>query len=309
MRRAILVPAVAAAALLVRAPDPAPGTGALTVVSAPPRIGSATVVAGGTMERPGIYEMRADGSPLRTILTNGWDPAVSPDGNRIAFSVTRHGVTELYLMKANGTHVRRITHGRQPHANTAPAWSPDGKRIVFQHLRGAGLGRSDIWIVTPRSGDLERVTRSRALDMAPDWSPDGTAVAFASERGWAPNSEGNWDVWIKDIETEELVRFTRNLAYESNPSWSPDGSGIAFESDRGDPRRARIWMKRLGGAPRRLTHGGRLGDRQPDWSPDGSRIVFVRARGLCVLELGVGITTIARGTRERVYASPSWRST
>lgn len=143
--------------------------------------------------------------------------------------------------------------------------------------------------------------------MAPDWSPDGTAVAFASERALAPDSEGNWDVWIKDPETGELIRFTRNLAYESDPSWSPDGSGIAFESDRGDPRRARIWMERLDAAPSRLTRGGKLGDRQPDWSQDGTRIVFVRARGLCVLELGVGVTGIARGTAERAYASPSWR--
>lgn len=308
MRRAILVPAVAAAALLACSPDQALGAGVRTLWSAGSRVGAATVVAGGTMERPGIYEMRADGSRLRTILTYGWDPAASPDGNRIAFAVTRHGETELYLMKVNGTHVRRITHGRRPHANSAPAWSPDGRRIAFQSLRG-GLGRSDIWIVTPRSGDLERVTTNRALDMAPDWSPDGTAVAFASERAWAPDSEGNWDVWIKDLETGELTRFTRNLAYESDPSWSPDGSGIAFSSDRGDPRRARIWMKRFGAVPERLTRGGKLGDRQPDWSPDGTHIVFVRARRLCVLELGVGTTLIARGTAERVYASPSWRST
>lgn len=266
--------------------------------------GESDIVCGGTMEHPGIYGMREDGSGLRRMLAYGWDPAVSPDGGRIAFAATSHGATELFLMKANGTHVRRLTRGRGIHANRSPAWSPDGRRIAFQHIHGRGIGRGDVWILTLATGELERFTNAKALDANPDWSPDGTRIAFASERAWAPDSEGNWDVWIKDVATGDVTRFTRDLAYEGSPTWSPDGAAIAFESYRG-ARRSRIWMKELGGRPRRLTRGG--GDAEPDWSPDGSRIVFTRGGGIWVYGFGEGVTEIAPGTGRRVFASPSWR--
>lgn len=269
---------------------------------------NADIVCGGIMERPSIYTMHDDGSGRRSILQDGWTPAFSPEGDRIAFAMHRRGNTDLYLMKANGTHVRRITHDRKSHANYAPAWSPDGKRIAFQSVHGLGLGRSDIWILTLATGELERFTNAKALDMAPDWSPDGTKIAFVSERGWAPDSEGNWDVYMKDLATGELTRFTRSLAYDGNPSWSPDGSAIAFESDRRTSALYRIWMKELDGGLAQLTHAGRKADGEPDWSPDGARIVFVRGWSIRVLELGSGTTQIAHGTRQRKYASPSWRA-
>jgi len=263
------------------------------------------MVCGGTMEQPGIYALREDGSRLRRILSYGWDPAVSPDGGRIAFAARRDGFTELYLMKANGTHVRRITEGRGIHANLAPAWSPDGRRIAFQAIHGRGIGQSDVWILTIATGELERFTEAKAFDGTPDWSPDGTRIAFSSERGWAPDSEGNWDVWVKDLATGALTRITRNLAGDGDPAWSPDGSAIAFASDRGADRRSRIWLKELGGRAMPLTRAG--GASQPDWSPAGTKIVFVRGGSLLVLELGDGVAVIARETADRVYASPSWR--
>lgn len=271
--------------------------------------GGPDIVCGGTMEQPGIYAMHDDGSDRRRVLDDGWSPALSPEGNRIAFAMTRRGNTDLYLMKANGTHVRRITHDRRPHASSAPTWSPDGERIAFQRNRSLrGLGSWDIWILTLATGELERFTNAKALDVAPDWSPDGTRIAFASERGWAPDSEGNWDVYVKDVATGEVTRFTRGRAIDGNPSWSPDGSAIAFESDRRGAARSRIWMKELDGGPTQLTRGGKRGDSDPDWSPDGSRIVFVRGGSLRVLELGAGTTEIASATRRRAYAAPSWRA-
>lgn len=265
------------------------------------------LVLGGTMERPGIYEMRDDGSGRSRLLGYGWDPAVSPDGGRIAFAVTRRGGTDLYLMKANGTHVRRLTHERVRHSNSAPSWSPDGKRIAFQSIHGRGLGRWDIRILTLATGEVERFTNAKSIECCPDWSPDGMRIAFASERGWAPDSEGNWDVYVKDLETGEVTRLTRSLAIDGYPSWSPDGSAIVFTSQRGGGV-SHLWMKELPGRLIQLTRAGRKGDSQPDWSPDGSRIVFIRGSSVRVLALGVGITTIARGTAERVYASPCWRA-
>src|SRR5207247_11024943 len=65
-------------------------------------------------------------------LTEGpaWDgdPAWSPDGQRIAFSSQRDGSTDIYVMNADGSGLRRVTAGP---FDQQPAWSPDGARIVF----------------------------------------------------------------------------------------------------------------------------------------------------------------------------------
>src|SRR3954447_16033853 len=61
------------------------------------------------------------------------NPAVSPDGNKIAFMSDRDGDIEIYVMDPDGSHQQRLTHslGRDAH----PEWSPDGKKIFFQSPR------------------------------------------------------------------------------------------------------------------------------------------------------------------------------
>ncbi len=226
----------------------------------------------GRMEDPGIYSMRADGTRMHRILEDGWGATWSPDGKRIAFSITsRHG-TNLYLMRADGTHVRRLTSDSR-RSSYDPTWSPDGTRIAFTS-RGGPL-RSHIWIITLSTRAIERFTNGRAADTEPGWSPDGSSIAFTSTRGYAPDSSGNYDVWLKNVRTGELTRLTRVYAYDGDPSWSPDGSKIAFVSSRG-ARRSRIWVRELDGGLRLLTRPGRADEFAPDWSPDGRRIAFVR---------------------------------
>jgi TolB protein len=262
------------------------------------------------MEDPGIYSMRADGSRVHRILEDGWGAAWSPDGTRVAYSATGPRRTNLYLMSAEGTHVRRLTRGVGRHSCYDPAWSPDGTRIAFtSHGRGI---RSHIWIVTIATHDIVRFTRGISADFAPDWSPDGSMIAFTSDRAYAPDSSGNDDIWLKDVESGERTRVTRALAVDDDASWSPDGSTIAFTSARGGGRR-RIWVRELDGGLRLLTRAGRGDEFDPDWSPDGKRIAFVRqyhrlTSNIWVMNVQTGHTRKLTSSDHRFFGDPCWRA-
>ncbi len=140
-------------------------------------------------------EVRGEGE----VWGFGEMPAWSPDdkdGGRIAY----HGCDPqgnncgLWLIKAGGFEPTQLT--ADP-SDTAPAWSPDGKRIAFISARN---GNWDLYLVTVADGQVTRLTDHPAAEVAPVWSPDGRWLAFLSDR------EGAWAVFILNVKTGEVYK-------------------------------------------------------------------------------------------------------
>lgn len=117
-----------------------------------------------------IYALGADGSGLHALTTTGRDssPNFSAGGHRIVFARTTGAQSWIYVMRADGTHVHRLTHGRL--SDVTPAWSPDGRFIVFS--RGDFRMGFRIWVMRADGRRPHRVTqvkRGRVLDLQPDW--------------------------------------------------------------------------------------------------------------------------------------------
>jgi len=125
-------------------------------------------------------------------------PAWSPDGRRIAFTSTRDGNAEIYVVDANGTALRRLTSDAAD--DFAPAWSPDGRRIAFTSTRD---GNAELYLGDANGGAAQRLTRSPAGDHMPAWSPDGSRIAFASRR------RGTFDLYVMDAAGRHVRRLTR----------------------------------------------------------------------------------------------------
>jgi uncharacterized protein YjdB len=141
------------------------------------------------------------------------DPAVSPDGSRIAFVSTRDGTPHIYVMDVDGTNVTRLTSDAQPDAR--PVFTADGEAIVFASQR---TGKPQIWMVNLDGTGLKQLTTD-SLSFSPAVSPDGGIIAYVSLRN------KNYDIWLMSRDGSNQRAFTRSPAWrESEPRFLRDGS-------------------------------------------------------------------------------------
>ncbi|HPA45289.1 MAG TPA: right-handed parallel beta-helix repeat-containing protein [bacterium] len=105
------------------------------------------------------------------------NPAVSPDGTRIAFASNRAGTPDIWLMDSNGENLQNLTQGQGN--NWSPAWSPDGTLIAFVSDRD---GNADIYVMDMSGGNVNRLTANEATDDEPVWNTSGDHILFTSNR-------------------------------------------------------------------------------------------------------------------------------
>ena len=101
-------------------------------------------------------------------------------------------------MNADGTNVRQLTSNAD--FDSAPSWSPDGKRILFERAPagtftpGTEAQEKDIYVMRADGTHVRRLTDSPGLDEGPEFSPDGTKIAFSSAR------DGQQEIYVMDAD-------------------------------------------------------------------------------------------------------------
>jgi TolB protein len=172
-----------------------------------------------------IATINADGTNQRDIfgyypdrIGDGWAPAWSPDGTKIAFTRVVSDVDpfdfRIAVMNADGTGVTDFpVGGPYGFVDSSSAWSPDGTKIAFDGNRS---GTNQVWLMNANGTGLVRLTNSVGNDRSPAWSPDGTKLAIASDRG------GSLSIWTMDANGGGFNNVTLGLQEHScnNPSWS-----------------------------------------------------------------------------------------
>ena len=294
-----------------------------------------------------LFVIRADGTG-RALWSKDDDmsdqsPVWSPNGKRIVFT-RKEGNPDIAdppaLVLRESTGEERALTPASLAVLGAPAWSADGRRIVFfgaadswvesglfvvnadgsalRKIVGAGPGALPSW--SPRADRIAFTSGNRILlvnadgsgrrqlssgprthqDQVPLWSPDGTRVLFRRSHRKVA------ELYSLRAQGGTQRRLTRALATLSGHRWSPDGRRILYvAAARGQRRRDLFVMASDGSRPRRIAR--RVGAAA--WSPDGRRIVYTSGNRLLVIRVdGKNRRPLVSGPHARFTSAPSWSS-
>lgn len=212
-----------------------------------------------------LYAVKPDGTELRSLTVipgSDFDPAWSPDGERIAFASERDGQKEIYVLTVDSGAVVRLTNSPLGVENTQPSWSPDGKQIVYTVKR---LDAYQVWVMSDTGRDNAQLVRSGQTlwDYLPFWSTDGTTIFF-NQRNLGPGRPWLMSIPFAEYATREPVRLSLPTPIE-DVEFSPDGLWIVFESTDENGNRDVYYSSVTGGNRTRLTDDPAV-DFDPDWS-------------------------------------------
>jgi dipeptidyl aminopeptidase/acylaminoacyl peptidase len=252
-----------------------------------------------------LFAVTAAASTPLTIEEYATMPALgsvefSPDGKRIAYVLTRADLekstwdSDVWLIDADGRNGFQLTRGSK--SDSAPHWSPDGKRIAFLSDRDGVTG---LYVIDVAGGEAMKLTDEKTAIRTYQWSPDGSSIAFvrvdrrtaeeerrAEEKDDARvvgESPRHAHIYVIDVATKEVRQLTSGPFTTWSLSWSPDGKQIAYDRGPGsgldEMYQTDIYLVPAeGGEARPLVVRDGL-ERNPKFSPDGKSIAFVSTRG------------------------------
>ena len=201
------------------------------------------------------------------------NPCVSPDRRRVAFTLVG-AQNDIAVCDAWGQGFRRVTF--DPHEDTWPIWTPDGRRITFASSRGGPL---NIFSTSMEGTSQEERLTESPWDQAPTgWSPDGRFLLFTQEE---PGT--GTDLWLLDLRQPREPRpYIRTPFNERAATVSPCGRWVAYESN--ETGVGEIYVRAFARADRRL-HVSSQGGSDPQWSMDGRELYFARGGDMMVTDV------------------------
>src|SRR5262249_49739311 len=285
-----------------------------------------------------IWMANADGSDAYQMTfgeKSSTSPDWSPDGGWIAFTSSRSGKNNLFLMRSTGGEAEMVTDVKS--AVGGFAWSPDSKWIAFTMSEPPAAdeeknnkGKDDSrWIdenvkmnhlyVIPVAKDSAGKREPRQLTKGAftvdsglggaefSWAPDGKSIVFTHTKSPKADYWTSANVSVVDVASGEIKALAATAAAESQRVYSPDGKWIALTVSDIPPTWA--FQNRIhiipagGGAPKPLAP---TFDEQPNligWAADGKRIYFSETRGTTTAISAINVETGAITDIEKGRAS------
>ena len=183
-------------------------------------------------EEPADYAHRLTDHKKSGAIYNGISPAITPQGDKIAFLSNRDDYFDVFIMNAiDGEVTDKLVSGQTTNnleelkiLTPAITWSPDGKQVAMATKAG---DQDAILIINAENGDQEKLEFGLDAIFSVSWSRQGDKLAFVGNKG--PQS----DIYVYNLDSKDLQNLTNDIFSDSDPTWAPDGKTIYFSSDRG----------------------------------------------------------------------------
>jgi eukaryotic-like serine/threonine-protein kinase len=200
------------------------------------------------------------------------NPHLSTDGKTFVFDSVEGSQEDLFLVRADGTGLRRLTD--DGFKDRAPRWSPDGKQILFLSDRS---GQYDVWRMNPDGSGLERVSfiKGERWAQAPVWSPEGNRIIVNRNEG-PPVIIDARVPWTSQSPTVAAPNDDDDLDYFAW-SWSPDGRVLAGHDS------SFVGLVTYSLKSREFQRLASFGGR-PVWLADSRRLVFTDSQKIYLLD-------------------------
>jgi TolB protein len=210
-----------------------------------------------------------DGENEHTVMESKdpiMSPAWSPDSRQLAYVSFEGSRSSIFVQTLRSGN--RFQVSNKPGINGAPAFSPDGRKLVI--TLGGVEGNPDIYVLDITSRQTKRLTTHRAIDTEGTWSPDGKFIYFTSDRAGGPQ------VYRVSANGGSPERITFEGSYNARPRLSPDGTRLAMvHNDRGSYRIAVMNIERR---DLLVLSRGRQ-DESPSFAPNSDSLIYATREG------------------------------
>ena len=188
----------------------------------------------------------AGGAPQPVVGVGEQASHASVRGNRLVYVQSTTTFADLWRLPRPGASRSTETPEKFLVSSANAAYSPDGRKIAFESVRGGTL---NLWLSNADGSRPVQLTTSKSESGTPRWSPDGRRLVFDSLEA------GNWDLYVVGADGGIPRRLTKEPSEDGTGTWSRDGRWIYFHSDR--TGRSEIWkIPPDGGTAVQVTRGG-----------------------------------------------------
>ena len=239
-----------------------------------------------------LFQINVNNAFESSILSSPsgiWNPQWSPDGKLIAYFSAPSNSYNLYLVNADGTQNRQVTHFTEYNSSrplNSISWFPDSKRVTVEgtNFFNPSYWEDELFLIDIDNYKVLNLTSS--LDDVVDfaWSPGGDQIAISTRSPITIDTKSK----ISLLDANGNLNFAFEInGYASGLNWSPDGTKIVYYNMYNNSGIETLSVSD-GSANLLVDHGS-----SPLWSPDGQRIVFIDGNSILMMNAdGSGLTLL-----------------